>query len=123
MARTALTPTELVPNGRVTRPTGTVGIADGHYVAGLKSEEFFLDITVATAETDVTIKAGDYPPALESVQGDEVLTCAIGSHYAGPFTSARFQKAPTLTDPGGIWIDYETPANVTVRVVHVPRTA
>lgn len=116
MARTALTATPLVANGRVGRPTGTAGAADGHYVTGVRSGKFFLDVTVATAETDITIQSGDYPPALSAGQGDLVMACAVGSHFLGPFSTARFARGD-----GQIWLDYETPANVTVRVMSLPR--
>ncbi|MDN5860908.1 MAG: hypothetical protein L0H84_20070 [Pseudonocardia sp.] len=116
MARTALTVTEQAPNGRVTRPAGVVGITDGHSVTGYQPEELYLQVVVATAETDVTVKAGANPPALEAA--DQVFACAIGDHLIGPFTSGKVAQ----TD-GSIHVDYETPANVTVAAVHVPRTA
>lgn len=116
MARTALAVTELTPNSRVARPAGVVGIADGHLVTGYLPEELFLQVVIATAETDVTVAAGANPPALESAA--QVFTCAIGSHLLGPFTSGKVAQAD-----GSIHIDYETPANVTVAAVHVPRTA
>jgi hypothetical protein len=116
MARTALAVTALTPNGRTSEPAGVVGIADGHLVTGVLPEELYLQVVVTLAATDVTIKAGANPPALESAA--QVHTCAIGSHYIGPFTSGKVGQAD-----GSIHIDYQTPANVTIAAVHVPRTA
>jgi hypothetical protein len=126
MARAKLTVTELVPNGSLAQPAGTTGTTDGHYIEGVEAAELVLHVTIATATTTVTVKAGDYPPALESLQGDLSLSLATGSHFIGPFTSGRFQKDSTGagTDADGqIWLDYGTAANVTVRALHVPRTA
>ena len=125
MARTALPVSALVANGTLANPSGTAGTADGHYIDtnvrttindDVKPEDVVLHVTVATAETDVTVKAGDYPPALAADQGDLVLTLGIGSHFVGPFESGRF-----LRNDGRVHVDYETPANVTVRAVRVPR--
>lgn len=116
MARTALIPTVTVANGKVARPAGTVGIADGHLVADVPAEQLLLQVVVATAETDVTIKAGAKPPALEAAA--QVHVCAIGAHLLGPFTSGQVNQAD-----GSIHIDYETPANVTIAAIRVPRTA
>lgn len=128
MARAALAVTELVPNGRIARPAGVAGTTDGHSISGVEAEELFLEVTIATATTTVSVKAGDYPPALESVQGDEVFSLAVGSHILGPFTSGRVQKDTTRDGSGNvvdgqIWVDYGTPANVTIAALHLPRTA
>lgn len=116
MARIALTVSELVPNGKLADPAGTVGNADGHFVAGVQPEELVLRVVVATAEIDVTIGAGANPPALESKA--QVHTCAVGTHWIGPFTSGQVGQAD-----GSIHVDYETAANATVTAFHLPRTA
>lgn len=126
MARAKLTVTELVPNGSISQPAGTTGVTDGHYIEGVEAAELLLRVVVATATTTVTVTAGDYPPALESLQGDLSLSLATGSYLLGPFTSGRFQKDSTGagTDADGqIWVDYGTAANVTITALHVPRTA
>lgn len=113
MARTDLTIATAVPNGKLAQPAGVVGIADGHRVAGIKPEELLLRVVVATAETDVTIKAGAKPPALESKA--QVHVCAVGTWFLGPFTSGQVGQAD-----GSVHIDYETPANVTITALQVP---
>lgn len=127
LARTALTVTALKSNGSVANGSGTTGTVDGHYIDtntrtkindDAKPELVFLDVTVATAETDVTVKAGDYPPALHSGYGDLVVACPIGTTKIGPLTSGRY-----LRNNGQVWIDYETPANVTIRAFRLPRDA
>lgn len=125
MARTELVVTDLVPNSSIVRPTGVAGTVDGHYINtnvraaindDVKPEHLLLDITIANATTDVTLKAGDYPPALAAVAGDLTRSLAVGSHVVGPFESGRF-----LRRDGRVWLDYATPANVVVRAYRVPR--
>lgn len=126
MARTALAPTKLVSNTGIAKPAGVAGNVDGHYIDlnartgvldQVEPEEFLLEFTVATATTNVTVQAGDYPPALANGLGDLVYPATVGSHVIGPFESGRFTKKN-----GRINVDYATAANVSaVRVIHVPR--
>lgn len=125
MARTVLTVTPLSPNAATAQPAGVAGTVDGHYIDtnlrttinnDTKPEHLLLHVTIANATTDVTIKAGTYPPALDALQGDLVATLPIGSHFIGPFASGRFLKSN-----GQVHVDYATPANVTVRALRVPR--
>lgn len=123
MARTELAVTELAPNGAIDAPAGVAGTADGHFVSGehfngpgAQPEELVLEVTVATAATDVTVVGGAYPPSIAAGQGDAVFTLATGSHRLGPFESGRFTQAD-----GTLHVDYETAANVTIAAVHVPR--
>jgi len=125
MARTALTATTLGPNAATAQPSGTTGTTDGHYVDtntrtninnDVKPEHMLLHVTVATATSTVTVKAGDYPPALAAGLGDLTASLAVGSHFIGPFESGRF-----LQSDGKIHIDYGTPANTTTRVYRIPR--
>jgi len=124
MARTALTVTTLTPNNSLVAATGTTGTTDGHFI-NCPPEQLLLRVVVATAETDVTIKAGDSPPALSSLQGDLVKALPIGTHWIGPFSSARFVQtdATPVGAAGGLFIDYETPANVVVTALRMPRNA
>lgn len=124
MARTKITPTKFTPNGFTAAPAGTTGIADGHYVdvnerTGVRDqvqpELLLIQVTVATAANDVTIRGGDYPPAMAAGQGDLTQECPIGVSYIGPFESGRFLK-----NSGQVWIDSETPANNTFRVFAFP---
>lgn len=126
MARIELLTTPMTPNGLTLTPAGVAGNADGHYVdtntrTTFKStpvlEELFLEVTVATATTNVTVRAGDSPPALDAVLGDEVCPVPVGTHKIGPFASGRFLKRD-----GRIHIDYATAANITaVRAYRIPR--
>lgn len=125
MARTALPVSPLVANGALAAPAGTAGAADGHYVDtntrtkindDVKPEDLVLHVTVATAATDLIVRAGDYPPALAKHQGDLTVNLAVGTHFVGPFEAGRF-----LRNDGRVHVDYGTPANVTVRAVRVPR--
>jgi hypothetical protein len=112
----------LVPNGQLPLPAGVATGAGNNNVttngAGVMPEEIFLLVVTATATTNVTIKAGAYPPALSSGQGDLVLSTVVGSAFLGPFTGARFLQAD-----GTLNIVSATPANTTVTAFRVPRTA
>lgn len=125
MARTALNPTRLTPNGATAQPAGTAGTVDGHFISTdtrtgvrdtVRLDDVTLHVTVATAETDVTVKAGEYPPAIAAGQGDLVTPCPVGVTIIGPFESGRF-----LRNDGTVHINYETPANVTIRAYAHPR--
>ena len=119
MARTALTITKLAPNNATAKPAGVAGAADGHFITGVESEELFILVTVATGTTVLTVKAGESPVAVESVQGDAALSLPVGTHLVGPLTSGRFQR-----NDGTIWLDYATPANFSaIAPIHLPRTA
>ena len=124
MARTALTVTTLTPNNSLVAATGSAGTTDGHFIDCVP-EQLLLRVVVTTAETDVTIKAGDSPPALSSLQGDLVKSLAVGTHWIGPFSSARFvQTDATPTGAAGtVFVDYETPANIAITALRMPRNA
>lgn len=111
--------TALVPNDSTTAPSQTAsGATNTVSTAGYPLEEIILKAVVTTAETDVTIVAGDNPPALSAGQGNLVEALAVGTHYMGPFTSARF-----LQSDGTLSVNVETAANVTLAAFHLPRTA
>lgn len=112
----------LVANGTLADPSGTVTGAGSNPVTtsgnGVMPEEVFLRVVTATATTNVTIKAGTYPPALSAGQGDLTFACTVGTAFLGPFTGARFlQSDGTLTVVSG------TPANTTITAFRMPRTA
>jgi len=108
---------ELTPNARTADPAGTASGAT-NIVAASVPEELLLRAVVTTATTNVTIKAGDNPPALNSGQGDLTAACVVGTNWIGPLTSARF-----IQSDGTINVDVATPANVTLTAFHLPRTA
>lgn len=117
MARTELSLSKLTTNARVDQPAGVAGNTDGHFVVDAVPEETVLRVVIATATTNVIVKAGVYPPALASGQGDLTFSCAIGSHLIGPFDSSR-----VLRGDGRMHVDYGTAANVTITALHAPRT-
>lgn len=125
MARTELPVTALNANNLTANGAGTTGTTDGHFVDTntrnaindpVQAELLLLEATVTTGTTNVTVKAGNYPPALASNIGDLVAACPVGVTKLGPFESGRF-----LRNDGTIWIDYATPANVTIRAFRIPR--
>lgn len=117
MATIAVSP--LVPNSSLAAPTQTASGATNIISTGtIPLEEVVLKAVVLTATTVVTVKAGDNPPALSAGQGDLALSLAIGTHYIGPLTSARFVQSD-----GTVNVDVATSANVTLAAIHMPRTA
>lgn len=116
MATLALS--ELVPNGSLPGPAGTAADATNIVSAAGAAEEVMLRAVVTTATTDVTVKAGDNPPALSAGQADLTVPCPVGTTFLGPFTSARFSQSN-----GAINVDVETAANVTLTAFRLPRTA
>lgn len=116
MATIPLSP--FVPNSSLANPAGTAPTATNIVSADGRAEEIVIRAVVVTATTNVTVKAGDNPPALAAGQGDLVVACPIGTTHLGPFTSARF-----LQSDGTINVDVATPANVTLTAFRLPRTA
>lgn len=117
----AISLTTLVPNDKIAQPSGTAIAADDTYealpVADIPLNQLILLITVATAATTVTIKAGTQPLAIASGQGNLVFTSlATGSYLIGPFDASRFEQ-----NDGTVLIKAATGANVTVRALRVPR--
>jgi hypothetical protein len=112
----------LVPNGTLADPSGTLTGSGSNSVTtsgnGVMPEEVFLRVVTATATTNVTIKAGAYPPALSSGQGDLTFACTTGTAWLGPFTGARF-----LQSDGTLNVVSGTPANTTITAFRMPRTA
>lgn len=109
----------LSPNNSTAATTGAAtGSTNIVSAAGVPLEEIMLVATVTTATTNVTVKAGDYPPALSAGQGDLVVAAPVGVTYIGPFTSARFMQ-----DDGTMNVNVATSANVVLAVVRIPRTA
>ena len=126
MARTELLVTKRAGNGSVAQPVAQNGNVDGHFVDcrkrttindDVKPELLTLTVVVSTATTNVTVKAGNGPSSgIENVRGDLVLALPVGTHEIGPFSSGRH-----LREDGRLWIDVQTPANVTFRPYVLPR--
>ena len=111
--------TALSPNAGTAAPSQTAsGSTNIVSTASTPLEEIVIKAVVTTATTNVTVKAGDHPPALSAGQGDLVVAATVGTHYIGPFTSARF-----LQSDGTLNVDVATAANVTLAALRLPRTA
>lgn len=98
MATTQIPYAQLVPNGSLAEPAGTALVAapaDNMQIANSFAELTVLrvDNTGGSALT-LTVKAGDYPPALAAGQGDLAVSVpASGVAYVGPFESGRFVQS------------------------------
>lgn len=108
MATTEVPYSDLVPNGDLTQPAGTtlvVAPTDNMQILNALPELTILRVVNTGVEQDITIKAGDYPPALASGLGDLVVTVAAttGVEYIGPFESGRF-----IQSDGSMLIEAET---------------
>lgn len=99
MATTQLTYTNLVANGGVQEPAGTTLVAaptNDMQLKGAEPERTVLRVYNNDDDTDleITVKAGDYPPAWAAGQGDLKVTVAYGEvQYIGPFESGRFLQS------------------------------
>lgn len=124
MARTAVVPRALVPNGNLNSATGPTTIdstlvTNGVVVENAKPELMLIRVTNTEGSTNtVTIKAGDSPPAIAAGQGDLVTTVAAttGAQYIGPIESGRF-----LQTGGDIHIDFETGMTGLIDILTFPR--
>lgn len=99
MARVALTPTSLVPNGGVADPTGTASVAgagNGFQIVatGRPVHELFLRVSNGTAGAGtISVLAGSQPSAISSGLGPvTVSVAASGVQWVGPFDSSRVQQ-------------------------------
>lgn len=120
MARTAVTYTTVPGNTGLAQPAGVaVDVANGHVIENAECERTLLRVT-NTAGTDkvVTIKAGDYPPALAAGLGDLAVTVAAtsGVQFIGPFESGRF-----LQNDGSLHIDLATGHTGTITALKLPK--
>lgn len=121
MARTQIHPTVLVVNGTEADPAGSTlstGAGNGVYItsADVDPEQMVLRLhNAGGTQANVLVKAGTFPLAPSSGQGDlAVAVPAGGTVFAGPFESARFAQ----TD-GSLAID--TDAAVTATALRVNR--
>lgn len=120
MATTAVPYSDLVPNGDFTQPAGTTTVVaptNNMQIADAVPELTILRVANTGVEQDITVKAGQNPPALAAGQGDLVVTVAAttGVEYIGPFESGRF-----LQSDGSMLIEAET-VDATIIAFKVPR--
>lgn len=98
MARVALTPTALVPNGGVADPAGTASVAgagNGFSVAAQTSPvSLWLRAANASGGSGtLSVLAGSQPSAISSGLGPVTVTVANSStQWIGPFDSSRVQQ-------------------------------
>lgn len=109
--------TLFLPNAGLANPGGTQATAT-NVVAAAPAEELILRAVVVTGASNVTVRSGANPPALEGGQGDLIVNCPIGTTWIGPLTSGRF-----VQNGGAFNVDAATPANVTLTAFRVPRSA
>jgi hypothetical protein len=124
MPRTAIAYRNLVPNGSLNGATGPTTVDSTLVTNGVVVEDAVPELTVIrVTHTDGTahdfiLRAGDYPPALASGQGDLTVEVAAtsGVRYFGPFESGRF-----LQNDGALHIDFETGFAGTIDILRIPR--
>lgn len=99
MARVALVPTALVPNGGVADPTGTASVAgagNGFSIAAPTGSNVSLWLRAANASGGsgtISVLAGSQPSAISSGQGPATVTVANSTtQWVGPFDSSRLQQ-------------------------------
>lgn len=118
MARTAVPYTNVSP-GSIVVPTGTtIDPTNDHVINGADTEKTVLVISNTAASAHIVIvKAGVFPVAVSSGQGDLSLSIAAGATgYFGPFESSRFKR-----NDGSVWLDFETGHTGTVTALSIPR--
>lgn len=120
MARTAVAYSTLVGNGSLDDPAGTaLDITNDHVINAALPERTLLRVTNTHGSAHViTVKAGDYPPALAAGQGDltKSIAATTGVAWLGPFESGRF-----LQSNGTLEIDVEAAHTGTITAFKLPR--
>lgn len=121
MARTAVAYSTLVANNKLTDPAGTsLDATNDHVINAAKPERTLLRVTnTHGSDHDVTIKAGDNPPAFGAGLGDLVVTVAAtsGVQWIGPFESGRF-----LQDDGTLQVDIAASHAGTITAFLIPKS-
>ena len=118
MARTAVSYSNLVPNGSLSDPSGTAltaGAGNGGQIAKAAPELTVLRVVCGGTGGNFTLLKGAYPPAIAAGQGDYVeALSASATEWLGPFESGRF-----LQNDGSLI--FETSQSMTVTAFKVPR--
>ncbi|MCM1976830.1 hypothetical protein [Streptomyces sp. G1] len=122
MATTDVAYSNLVANSSLAQPAGTNLVAaptNNMRIVDAVPEYTVLRVTNTDDDTDldITVKAGDNPPALAAGQGDLVVTVAFGTvRFIGPFESGRF-----LQSDGSMLIESETTTGA-ITALRIPRS-
>jgi hypothetical protein len=127
MARTAIAVTELTAAG-ITNPAGTTIdstlVTNGAYFIPTEPvEEYIVRVTNTHGTAhDVTIPAGDKPPAGESAP--LTLACALtsGDILLRPNGSKHLQQGTAVADKGTIHVDFASGHTGIIAVLHLPRS-
>lgn len=120
MARTNVPLSKWVGNGHLTDPAGTaVDITNDHVITPGSADRLVLRVTNTHGSPhNVVVKAGAYPPAIASGQGDLTVTVAAttGVEWIGPLESGRFAQAD-----GTINVDIEAAHTGTITAFMLPK--
>lgn len=122
MATTDVAYSNLVANSSLVQPAGTALVAaptNNMRIVDAVPEYTVLRVSNTDDDTDLdlTVKAGDNPPALAAGQGDLVVTVAFGTvRFIGPFESGRF-----LQSDGSMLIEAETTTGA-ITALRIPRS-
>jgi hypothetical protein len=120
MARTAVSYSNLVPNGNLADPTGTSvssGAGNGGQIAKAVPELTLIRLSNASGGSGTAkVLAGSLPLAIASGQGDQaaVTVANSGVQWLGPFESGRY-----LQSDGSLIV--ETSVAMTMTAFRVPR--
>jgi hypothetical protein len=123
MARTAVSYSNLVPNGGLAAPAGTTIdatlVTNGVVIENVDPERTLLRVTnTATAAKNVTVRTGTGTQSWMAGQGDLTVQVAANTGHAfiGPFTSARFQQTGSK-----LHVDFEAGTTGTITVFKLPK--
>lgn len=120
MARTKIAVQEAAGTGEALTHTD-IDQANGMYLdlddAPLE-EIILLAYNAEAGELDVTVKAGDNPPAIAAGQGDLVVPVAATSYAViGPLSSSRYAQ-----DDGTVHLDFEATMTGEITALQAART-
>lgn len=122
MARTAVSYSKLVPNGRLADPAGTTIdstlVTNGVVISDADPERTLIRVTNSAASgKQVTVRAGSGSQSWMAGSGDATQSVGASStSWLGPFTSARFQQRGSK-----LHLDFESGTTGTVTVFRLPR--
>lgn len=123
MPRTTVTPTALTTNAATAPASTTIDatlVTNGVAIAnGDQADRFVLRVTNTHGSPhDVTVAAGDSPPAWAAGQGDVAFTVAAtsGVQWFGPIETGRF-----LQSDGTIHLDLDTAHAGALDVLLLPK--
>lgn len=120
MARTTVPYSNLAGNSDIADPAGTAADpTNGHTIAAAEPERTILRVKNTTGGAlNAIVRAGIYPPALASVQGDLTVSVGAGATvWIGPVESGRF-----IQGDGSLSIDLGAGFTGTVTAFLVPRS-